>query len=181
MKNTDSTGKLKLALLFLLVLNLATFGTIAYHQFQSKKERQNLSAQENYGEKRAFSGYYFREKLKLNSEQMLVFKVLNSKFRSKARNINQELGSTRQQMMMTMQQSPTDTLLLLELSAYVGELHTSLKEETFRYYLGIKNICDSSQQAALNQLFGAFFINENQSNTPGKGAQHNRFGRRNNN
>ena len=181
MKNTESSGKLKLALLFLLVLNLATFGTIAYHQFQSKKDRQNLNSQENYGDKRAFSGYYFREKLDLSSEQMLVFKDLNALFRSNARQINQELGRTRQQMMRAMQQTPADTLLLLELSAYVGELHTNLKEETFRYYLGIKNICDSSQQTALNQLFGAFFINENQSNTPGKGPQQNRFGRRKNN
>lgn len=181
MKNTDSSGKLKLALLFLLVLNLATFGTIIYHQIQSKKEAQSLSNQENYGNKRAFSGYYFREKLNLSSEQMLVFKEFNSQFRSKARNINQELGRTRQHMLMTMKQTPADTLLLLELSAYVGELHTSLKEETFRYYLGIKNICDSSQQVELNQIFEAFFINENQPNTPGKGPQHNRFGRRNNN
>jgi hypothetical protein len=181
MKNNNSNGKLKLALLFLLVLNLATFGTIIFHQIQSKKEVQSVSNQENSGNQSSFSGYYFREKLNLNAEQMLVFKDLNRIFRSKARSINRELDNTRQQMMVTMQQTPADTLHLLELSAYVGELHKNLKEETFRYYLGIKTICDSSQQVVLNQLFGDFFIRENTPDTRGKGFQQHRFGKRNNN
>ncbi|MGE4287144.1 MAG: Spy/CpxP family protein refolding chaperone [Salinivirgaceae bacterium] len=181
MKINNSNGKLKLALLFLLVLNMATFGTIIFHQIRSKNEVQSLNNQENSGNHSAFSGYYFREKLNLTPEQMLVFKDLNRLFRSKARNINRELGKTRQQMLITMQQTPADTLRLLELSAYVGNLHKNLKEETFRYYLGIKTLCDSSQQVILNQLFSEFFIHENNPDTRGKGLQQQRFGKRNNN
>lgn len=166
--------KLKLVILFLLVLNLTTFGTIAYHMFQEAKNDQvKVNAMQNSA---SYNGRYFRDRLDLNPTQMNDFKNVNFSFRQKARLINQALIQHKRSMLNAMQQEEIDTLLLTELSGEIGDLHSDLKIETYQYYLGIRDVCTVNQKAELNLIFNEFFINDKQALTPGGGKQKKRRG-----
>jgi len=170
MKSSGYQNKLKLAILFLLVLSLTTIGTIAYHLLQSKKTEQ-LQQSDNMQGKQSYNGRYFRDRLGLSAVQMEKFKEINFQFRQQARLINQGLAQHRLSMLNAMQEPIADTLILTELSGKIGELHKTLKIETYKYYLGIKGICDSTQQNELNLIFNEFFINENEMVGSGNGKQ----------
>lgn len=175
MKNSGNHSKLKFAVIVLLALNVATIGTIAYHLRQSKKEQTASTASSAENDSPAYSGRYFRDRLNFSADQMEQFKTVNSQFRQKARTINMELANKRNQMFQTMQQETSDTLALNQLSAGIGTLHQQLKVETYKYYLGVRSICNSTQQKELNQMFSEFFIQENIPMSSGNGKQRNRY------
>jgi len=176
------------AIVTLAVLNVSTLTTILYHKYQSEKTETVSTSDpkqlETDSEK--FSGRYFRDQLKLNSEQMDKFKEMNPVFRPKARRITIELAEKRKQMLVEMSAANSDTTKLNALSDSIGQLHGDLKKITYRYYMEIKGICDPEQQRILEQLFGEMFTNDSQLGNPGNGGprgggQGRRQGRRFNN
>ena len=161
------------AIVALVVMNLSTLATILYHQNQSKvpsgdsaKLQQQL---ETDAEK--FSGRYFRDKLKLDGEQMDKFREINPVFRQQARAITIELSSKRKQMLEEMTAAKSDTNKLNALSDSIGLLHSNLKKLTYKYYLDIKTICTIEQQKQLEQLFSDMFTNDAPMGFPGRGGQ----------
>lgn len=179
MNNLGSPRNLKYAVIVLLALNVATIGTIVYHLQQAKK--QTVQPVENQtGKNAAYSGRYFRDRLQLSTEQMDAFRKVNSHFRQQARTINQELAQNRQLMLNEMQQQAPDTVKLEAYSGAIGNAHKLLKEETYRFYLGLKSFCDSNQQMELNRIFQEFFINENNPVSNGNGNPQRRYRKGNN-
>jgi Spy/CpxP family protein refolding chaperone len=179
MKNSVTQRNLKFAVVVLLALNVATIATIAYHLMDAKKEQVASSNSENGSP--AYSGRYFRDRLNFSASQMDQFREINTTFRQTARAINTELASKRNSMFQAMQQPQADTIALNQLSAGIGLLHQNLKTETYKYYLGIRNICDSTQQNELNQMFSEFFIQENIPMSSGNGNQRNHYRKGNKN
>lgn len=173
------------ALVFLAVMNISTLATILYHQRQSIKPAEPTTENQAQLEADAskFSGRYFRDKLQLDSEQMDKFRTFNPVFRTQARTITVELVRLRQEMMNEMSASHSDTIRLTKLSDSIGFLHRDLKKLTYRYYMDIKNMCNTAQQKQLQLLFNSMFTNDttvcSSGNAgPGRGQGNGRHGGR---
>ncbi len=108
----------------------------------------------------AYTGRYFRDMLQLNNSQMNEFRSVNGTFRDHAREINIHLIELREGMLREMQKSTPDINSLDAYSDSIGLLHSELKRCTYRYYLGIKEICNPTQQQELNRIFEEFFIHD---------------------
>ena len=172
MKTENKYSMMFWAIVVLAVMNVSTIVTIVYHKVQSDKEVINSGADEKQieADSERFSGRYFRDKLNLNSEQMEKFKVINPVFRPKARFITIELAEKRKQMLVEMAAAKSDTSRLNALSDSIGQLHSELKKITYRYYLEIKDICNSEQQVKLERIFGEMFTNDSPLGSAGKGG-----------
>lgn len=170
--------------IFLTVLNIASLTTIGFHIVNSGNEiTSNTVGTE--GNTTAYTGRYFRDRLQLNGLQMSNFRMVNDAFRNHAREINSQLIELREKMLQEMQKSAPNVNSLDAYSDSIGMLHNELKRYTYRYYLGIKEICDPSQQQELNRIFEEFFINDlhmgqqgNQGNRGNNGRK--RYGQRRN-
>ncbi len=154
--NKTSSKILIYAVIFLAVLNIATFVTIGYHIYQSNTQTSRLVNKRNNTP--SYNGRYFRDRLQLNSKQMNSFRNINAEFRTHARNINSRLNDIRKEMLTEMSKNTVDTMKLNALSDSVGQLHKSLKISSYHYYLGIKKICNQNQTIELNNIFKEFFI-----------------------
>lgn len=160
------------AVVVLAVMNISTLATILFHKHYANEVPQNSvkgSLQlETDAEK--FSGRYFRDKLNLDSEQMRKFRSFNPEFRQQAKAITIELTQFRIEMHTEMVAENSDTAKLNALSDSIGLLHASLKKLTYKYYIDLKNICNTEQQKQLEQLFGVLFTNDQSMSFPQNGG-----------
>ncbi|MEI7828628.1 MAG: periplasmic heavy metal sensor [Prolixibacteraceae bacterium] len=173
MKAENRNSILVWAIVVLAVMNISTILTVMYHKFQSDKAVvvTSVDTKQAEADSEKFSGRYFRDQLNLNSDQMEKFKAINPAFRPKARNITLELANQRKEMLAEMAAIQSDTSRLNVLSDSIGRLHSDLKKISYRYYLGIKSICDPEQQRKLEQIFSEMFSNDSPMGSSGKGGQ----------
>ena len=157
--NKPTSKILIYAVVFLGVLSIANFSTIGYHSYASRNNNSATVAATE-GNTNGYNGRYFRDRLKLTRSQMDLFRPVNDEFRSHARSINMELIAQRKLMLEEMQKAMPDTVALITLSESIGSLHKSLKVHTYKYYMGIKDICSEAQQHELDLIFEEFFIND---------------------
>ncbi len=154
--NKNTSRILIYTVIFLAVLNVATFISIGIHVYQSKKELPAASY-EAIKNAQNFNGRYFRDQLKLSPDQMNQFRPINEKFRSNARRINSELNILREEMLDQMTKSSEETNELMAIADSIGSLHSELKRFSYQYYLDIKSICTEQQTNGLNKIFESFF------------------------
>jgi len=154
--NKNTSRILIYAVIFLAVLNVATFISIGLHAYQSKKELPQ-AADQAIKTTQNFNGRYFRDQLQLSSDQMNQFRVINEKFRSNARRINSELNILREDMLDQMMKTSEETTELIAIADSIGSLHSELKKFSYQYYLDIKSICTEQQTNELNKIFESFF------------------------
>ncbi len=169
------------AIIVLVIINLSTLITIAYHQRQSNESEASAAADSKQLEENAdnFNGRFFRNQLNFSDEQMEKFRQINPLFRPKVRDVTVELAQKRQQMLQEMSSANCDTIRLNALSDSIGYLHSNLKKLTYRYYLEIKGICNNEQQKNLEHLFNDLFNNDVSVSSPGQGGPHGRqYGRK---
>jgi len=180
MKIENKQNLMVWAIIVLVIMNLSTIITIAYHQRQSDKSVVSTTADPKQLEVNAdkFNGRFFRNQLNFSDEQMEKFRQINPLFRPKVRDITIELAQKRKQMLQEMSAVNCDTIRLNALSDSIGYLHSNLKKLTYRYYLDIKGICNSEQQKNLELLFSDVFNNDVSVSSPGQGGQRGRqYGR----
>ncbi len=154
--NKNTSRILIYTVIFLAVLNMATFITIGIHIYQSKKELSGAS-DEAIKTTQNFNGRYFRDQLQLSPDQMSRFRPINEKFRSNAKRINSELNILRIEMLEKMTKTSEETSELIAIADSIGSLHSELKKFTYQYYLNIKAICSAEQTDELNTIFKSFF------------------------
>ncbi|MFC2087030.1 Spy/CpxP family protein refolding chaperone [Bacteroidota bacterium] len=154
------------AVIFLAILNITTFVTIGYHIYESKKGDEINEKTEIEGNTKGYSGRYFRDRLGLNPAQMDSFRIINSKFRTNAREITFNLISLRKEMLEEMKKPASDNSILMMYSDSIGSLHAELKKHTAKYYNEISGICTQEQQEELYLIFQEFFINDLRMGNP---------------
>lgn len=172
MKTENKQSLMVWVIVILAIMNISTLITIFYHQYQSGKLEINTVSDSKQLEANSekYSGRYFRDQLKLNSEQMDKFRVMNPVFRQQARAIVIELSEKRKKMLIEMAAKNSNIIKLDALSDSIGNLHSRLKKLTCRYYLDLKNICNHEQQIKLEQLFSSMFLNDSPMGLPGRGG-----------
>jgi len=171
MKTENKYSLLIWAIVVLAIMNVTTIITVLYHKYKSDKVvSSTVDAKQAEIDSEQFSGRYFRDELNMSNAQMEKFKVINPAFRPKARFITIELAEKRKQMLIEMATAKSDTSKLNALSDSIGQLHSELKRITYRYYLEIKDICNSEQQVKLEKIFGEMFTNDTPIGSSGKGG-----------
>ena len=172
MKAENKKSLMVWAIVVLAIMNISTILTVVYYKVQSGKTAIGTTAdsKQKEADSEKFSGRYFRDQLNLSSEQVEKFKAVNPAFRPKARNITFALASKQKEMLAEMAAVQSDTSRLNVLSDSIGRLHSDLKKISYRYYLGIKSICDPEQQRKLEQIFSEMFSNDVPIGSTGKGG-----------
>lgn len=105
------------------------------------------------------NGKCFIENLGLKAEQKTEFRGINQQFRREVCRIIRQLNERKKDMFTELQKDSSDTLHLQFLSKQVGDLHRQLKEETIRFYLSVKSICNPEQKQKLQHCFSPLFEN----------------------
>ena len=173
------------AVALLIILNLATIGTILYRNQQNKDDNLAIVLDEN--QQNPLAGRFFRQELGFNDAQMEVFREANREFQYIANDLIFEIDSLKREMFEELNKPQSDSMRLNSLSAHLGSHHTELKNITNNFYLKIKSVCDSSQCEQLQRAFLPLFRdgtaanigsgdNRNDSTARGQGYRH-RYGR----
>lgn len=161
-------------IILLAALNLGTIGTIILRSWQWNRavDRESYIDVERRVTNRG-QGPMIGIMTIMDETQTEQFSQYNHHFRNKGRAISMHLNRIRNQMMTEMTQANPDTVLLGVLSDSVGMLHSTLKKETYRYYLNLNRICRPDQKEALQQHFRQLFGSDRQEMTSmqGKGRR----------
>ncbi len=139
----------------LLILNLATIGTIFYHNRQSRGDDLAIVIDKN--RQNPLTGRFFRQEIGFNDAQMDVFREANREFQPHANILIFEMDSLKEEMFGELNKPQPDSARLHHLSTSLGRHHTELKNITNDFYLKIKSVCDSSQCERLQEAFLPLF------------------------
>jgi len=101
MKTENKYSWMVWMIVILAVFNIATIITVIYNRNQARKEKATVENNQSQSEINSirYSGRWFRDQLKFNSEQMSRFVAFNPAFRGNVRNINMDLNLLRQKML----------------------------------------------------------------------------------
>lgn len=147
------------AVVLLAVMNVATIATIIYHNYNDRRREDGTGINTGAGSNQ-LNGKFFRQQLGFDENQMKVFREANGHFRPATLKMTAAIDSLKGRMFAALQQPAPDSLLLGKLSEEIGQLHSSLKKETFQFYLQLKKVCTAQQLTQLDEAFRPVFINE---------------------
>lgn len=114
---------------------------------------------------------FFRDQLNLSPEQVDAFRELNREFNRNARRESDELEELRVVMVEEMGKESPSAERLDSIAREVGGHHSELKEATMNYYLKMKALCDSTQQAKLKEIFMTVSKSEDEVSLPERGRR----------
>jgi len=152
----------------LAATNLATIGSFYYHRANETTTRQVTPEKQTEvsGDQRT---RFFREQLELSPDQVEQFRTVNRTFNRTARMIEYDLSELRTELINELGADSPDRSKLKNIASLIGENHQKLKEETIRFYLGMRDVCTPEQQTKLQQIFQNILNNESQVNLPQHG------------
>jgi len=147
------------AIVGLLALNIATIATVIW---QTKSNR-NFFRPDRF-EMRERSGNFMKklltDKLHLDEKQSVGFDSTEKIFLEKNIAIFQKMKVLREKMIEELTNENADSTKLIQLTKDLGNLHISLKMNTFGFYYSLKKICKPEQQKELSNFFRGMFIDE---------------------
>ncbi len=155
----------------LTVINLSALGTIFYHiKFQENPEEKELSMPDReIGPPDVRPGQFFRDELNLSVEQRQQFRDLRRNFHVQANELTFEMQIKRNEMITELAKDDPDVAKLKNIARDIGDMHTTLKELTMEYYLGMKEVCTPEQEAKLYKIFEVLINRDGGRPMPGRG------------
>jgi len=151
MANKNTYRILIWVIVILVATNLSMALSFWYHKEQDKINTENKSGQTTMPSEQRTR--FFRDELDLNLTQVDQFRDLNREYNRSARPISNQLENLRVQMVSEMAKEEPSKQVLNSIAEKIGENHSELKQLTVRYYLGMKEVCDSAQQKKLEEIF----------------------------
>jgi Spy/CpxP family protein refolding chaperone len=161
-------------IVILVATNLSTISSFYYHRIMETKTIQTKQDEETaiQGEQRT---RFFRDQLNLNAEQLDKFRDINRAFNRTAKGIEMNLARLREDLVNELGKQNPDSTLLNQMAIEVGNNHRELKQVTTNFYLDMKKICTTEQQAKLHEIFQSMLNKDNQINLPQPGNQGGRW------
>lgn len=161
-------------IVILVATNLSTIGSFYYHRISELKAAEvKQDEQTNIpGEQRT---RFFRDELNLDADQIDQFREINRTFNRTARGIEMNLAQLREDMIKELGTQNPDSILLSRIAIEIGENHRELKQVTTIFYLNMKKICTSEQQAKLHEIFQSMLNKDTRINLPRPGNQGGRW------
>jgi Spy/CpxP family protein refolding chaperone len=167
-------------ILFLVITNLVTVVTVLVRTrdtaLTTPAGTQLPANEENDPGDRQRTLFFTRE-LKLDGDQQDRFREIHQDYMRKARNISQDMGRLRDQLLQEMDRANPDRTVTDSLSEQIGHLHTELKKLTVNYYLGLKAACNPSQQQKLYEIMKKIINPEGDVQLPREGGRYGGPGR----
>ncbi|MDD3080153.1 MAG: hypothetical protein PHH37_13795 [Paludibacter sp.] len=154
-------------IVLLVVLNIATVGTILYNNSQMPAEPETIVVQADGCN--MMNGKYFRQNIGFDHEQMAIFRQAKHEFQPRANQIVGTIDSLKNEMFTELKKDTPDTLLLNKLSEETGRCHAELKKETNRFYLKVFKICTPEQVNQMQEVFSPLFLNRGCRNNENTG------------
>ena len=161
-------------IVILVATNLSTIGSFYYHRMNELKTTDLKQEDQKVipGEQRT---RFFRDQLNLNADQLDQFREINRTFNRTARGIEMNLAYLREDLINELGFQNPDSTRLNQMADEIGENHRKLKQVTTAFYLNMKKICTTEQQAKLHLIFQSMLNKDNQVNLPQQGNQGGRW------
>ncbi len=167
--NADNQHRILIWIIVILVAtNLSTIGSFYYHRITELKAAAIKQDEQTTipGDQRT---RFFRDELNLNPDQLDQFREINRTFNRTARGIEMNLAQLREDLINELGAQHSDTTRLDKIATEIGENHRELKQVTTTFYLNMKKICNTAQQAKLNSIFQSMLNKDSQVNLPQQG------------
>lgn len=117
------------------------------------------------------AGFFLKNELKFNEEQMEFYHNANKQFQPVAHQIMKNIDSLKRESFVELKKEVVDNEKLNALSVEIGNQHAALKNAINSFYLEIKTICNSEQTEKLQDAFMPLFQRGKGMCNPPKGMQ----------
>jgi len=134
-------------LVILLILNLATLGTILYYQFYPHHKRTYSPDWQRYKK-----GHGLPAKLILTPDQRTKFRQLQKKLRGEIQPLMKENWEIRQEVLDLLQQEPVPWEEIQSRQKRLSEIRSQIEMKTMRNIQEAKEFLTPAQQKALFKL-----------------------------
>lgn len=102
-------------------------------------------------------GRAFVDNMNFSESQLTEFHRLDYIFANEVSEITAELDRKREALFAELERPETDTAKCQEIATEIGMLHRDLKIKTYRFYLGVKRLCNGEQKEKLKEVFAPVF------------------------
>lgn len=136
------------AIIILSVIILSSVGTLLFLKLSHSSDRPKDPEIRRHTQ----IGQFFRNELKLSTEQENSFKGYRKLFFQNTKAIFDSIEKRRVSMIEELNKPKPDSLVLFQLSNEIGELHGKLKKESIKNLLRLRSICTPEQVQKLNTI-----------------------------
>jgi len=141
------------SIVFLVVLNISSLGTIWYHRYQFRENKANNSFRENVMERKSHKTIRHRQAssaiitrgLDLSEAQKDTFDSIWVYYNDKRQVIQQEMEENRRKMGIIMSNEDIDTSSFYAMSSIQSELMLALDHSMIDMNLALRSTLDSEQ------------------------------------
>ena len=130
-------------IIILTIINFALMGSIAYHVFWAQHHDQRHESPEKY----------MKSKLGLDEKQDQKFREFKQTYSVRIKEIQDQISIDKKHMMDELNKETPDEKILDSISLEMGYKIAELKKASYRHYLELKSVIDTSQQRELNRVY----------------------------
>ena len=146
MKFFNKQRSLILIIVFLLITNIATLGTILYHRWIFKTHNDK-------NEHKVKITKFVQEELNFSEDQMTKFKNYKTIYRLNEDRINDSIFIKRNLVFKELSKLNPDTLKIDSISKIIGNLNVLLYKNVINKYNKVRSLCNDEQKTKLCNLF----------------------------
>jgi Spy/CpxP family protein refolding chaperone len=158
-KLMNKTRILIWAIVALAIFNIATIATV-FWRFNEGRRPFHREPSEMMLPPGPMIGQMIKEKLHLTEKQAVSFDSIENKFKTNGKDIFEKMRGLRSEMIEEITSENPDSSQLFKLTKELGDLHISLKMNTFDFYFSMKKVCMPEQQKELSNIFRGMFLFE---------------------
>ena len=137
------------AVAILSVIILSSLGTLLFLRYTHKPDEPFKGDE---AKRHAQIGQFFKNELKLSSEQEKMFKAFRRKYFQDSRIIFDSLEKKRISLIKELSSPEPDSVVMYKISDEIGVLHSMLKRENVKFLLNLRSICTPEQVQKLNTI-----------------------------
>lgn len=152
MKILESKKLFLVVIILLTVLNLAFVITVGW--MLNKHETQEQTSHMGMMEKR---DRFMEHEIGFNEKQSKLFHQSRMHFRDRVDPLRQQLFQLNHRMIMEATSANPDTALCQQLCIQIGDIHTLIKQSTYRHMMEVRAISTPEQIKKLNRFYLEMF------------------------
>lgn len=135
----------------LLVLNLATLGTILWKHSKSGSWKHCETSEKHKSKDRQHGTVHWLKEMGLSEEAIGQLRTIRDDFKESSSFYFGEIAEYEKEIFEQMSTSEPDTVRLLAIADSIGILHSAVRKESIRHLLEIKKITTPEQFKMLNE------------------------------
>jgi hypothetical protein len=133
-----------ISIIILILLNLTTLGALWTTRSHKPLSRWDQRIEKS-GKPKGNQESYFRDRLKLNDEQVTKFKDIKAKQKEELEKKFSEIRGLHQQLMVMVQKQDLDDSAKMTI-AKISQLQSEVETLNYEHFRELLNICDENQK-----------------------------------